>query len=347
MMKTVTVSVLGAAGFVGGELIRLLQSHRHVQLVDVTSRARAGQPIGRSLPALRHFPETGRKRFATIEAMREVDIVFSCLPGGVLPKIMEQIRPKARRIINLAGDYRLRDPALLARHYPETAVTGVPADSRYVIPELWQPEYADSSLLNLPGCMAVATFYGLYPLVARGLVESEIVAEAKTGSSGSGKESAEHPAERSHNYRPYMLSGHRHEPEIMQALHDHTGHQVALRFSAGSLDSPRGIAVSSFLTLREGVTELDVRKAFFSTYGTTRFVRYLGPAQGPWSMPMLKTVVGSNAVEVATDIDGRRCTVVSALDNLIKGAAGQGIQAMNLAEGFDEDEGLSHGGMWP
>ncbi|MBW7565220.1 N-acetyl-gamma-glutamyl-phosphate reductase [Chromobacterium subtsugae] len=347
MMKTVTVSVLGAAGFVGGELIRLLQGHRHVQLVDVTSRARAGQPIGRTIPSLRHFPETGRKRFVAMESMQPVDIVFSCLPGGALPGMLEQIRGKARRIINLAGDFRLRDPELVAKHYPQTAALGMPADARYLIPEFWQAEYADAPLLNLPGCMAIATFYSLYPLVARGLVESDIVAEAKTGSSGSGKESAEHPAERGHNYRPYKLSGHRHEPEIVEALAEHAGQRVDLRFSAGSLDSPRGISVSSFFTLREGVQELDVRKAFMSAYGNTRFIRYLGPAQGPWNMPMLKTVVGSNAVEIATDTVGRRCTVVSALDNLIKGAAGQAIQAMNLAEGFDEAEGLAYGGMWP
>ncbi|QDQ25478.1 N-acetyl-gamma-glutamyl-phosphate reductase [Chitinimonas arctica] len=347
MSEQITVSVLGAAGFVGGELIRLLQSHRQVKLLDATSRARAGQAIGRSLPALRHFPEAGRKRFSTIETMREADVVFSCLPGGVLPRVLAQIRPKAKRIINLAGDYRLRDPALLATHYPETAAHGVPEGARYLIPEFWQQDYADCQLINLPGCMAVATFYSLYPLVAAGLVEGEIVAEAKTGSSGSGKESAEHPAERSHNYRPYKLSGHRHEPEIIQALRDHAGSEVALRLSVGSLDGPRGISVSSFMTLRDGVTELDVRKAFFSAYGGTRFVRYLGQAQGPWNVPMLKTVVGSNAVEVASHVDGRRCTVISALDNLIKGAAGQGIQAMNLMHGFSEDEGLTHGGMWP
>jgi LysW-gamma-L-alpha-aminoadipyl-6-phosphate/LysW-L-glutamyl-5-phosphate reductase len=169
----------------------------------------------------------------------------------------------------------------------------------------------------------------------------------KTGSSGGGRSAAEHPAERSHNFRPYKLSGHRHEPEVVEALETFSGQRVDVRLSVGSLDVPRGISVTSHCTLREGVSELDVRKAFATAYGSTRFVRYLGPAQGPWNVPMLKTVVGSNAVEIATDTIGRRCTVVSALDNLIKGAAGQAIQLMNIAEGFDEAEGLAYGGMWP
>lgn len=347
MMKTISVSVLGAAGFVGGEIVRLLESHRYVELLDCTSREKAGHPISRSLPAMRHYPETGRKRFSRLEELRESDIVFSCLPSGVLPQVIDQVGPRARRIINLAGDYRLSDPALVEKYYPRTAAAPRAPKTQYVIPELWNEDCGKSPLINMPGCMAVASFYSLFPLLRADLILDDVVVEAKTGSSGSGRDSQEHPAERAHNYRPYKLSGHRHEPEIVQALRDHTGHAVSLRFSVGSLDGPRGIAISSFTTLRDGVSALDVRKAFHSSYASTRFIRYLGHAGGGWSMPMLKTVIGSNAVEIATDIDGTRCTVVAALDNLIKGAAGQGIQAMNLAEGFEEDEGLAHGGMWP
>lgn len=268
-----------------------------------------------------------------------MDVAFGCLPTGTLPARLPLLAERAKRVLNLAGDFRLRDPEEIRTHYPKTAAQPAPEEFAYYVPEL-SGAVPEGRFINLPGCMAVATIYALYPLFADSLVLPGVVVDAKTGSTGGGRGGTEQPAERSGNFRVHKLHGHRHTPEIRQALTELTGAAPELRFSTHSLDVPRGIMVTAYTQLRPETSALDVKRAFAKAYVGKPFVRVRPAPKAPQDFPMLKAVVGSNVAEVAIAVKGDQCVAVTALDNLIKGAAGQAIQAMNLVSGFEETAGL-------
>jgi len=334
--KPIRVAVAGATGYTGAELVRLLLDHPHVELALLSSERAAGQPVGRLLPAVRNHPGVAKATLRPLAELPEVDIAFACLPGGSLPDRMPLLAERAKYVVNLAGDFRLKDPATAARHYPESAAWTEPF--AYHVPEFSPaPEHR---FLNLPGCMAVASVYALYPLLRDDLVEERVIVDAKTGSSGGGKGGDEQPADRFGNFRPHRLHGHRHAPEVVQALGDLTGRRPSLRFATFSLDVARGILVSAYTTLRSGRTALDVRRAYARAYAGTPFVAARPAPKSAGDLPSLKSVVGSNVAEVGFQVRDDECVAVATLDNLLKGAAGQAVQTMNQVFGFDQTTGL-------
>ncbi|MFJ8472365.1 N-acetyl-gamma-glutamyl-phosphate reductase [Kitasatospora sp. NPDC094011] len=332
-----TVAVLGGTGYTGAELIRLLAEHPNAELAFLSSERSAGQSVASVLPWLRNHPVAGKLKYRPLDELTEVDVAFGCLPGGQLPGKMGLVAERAKRVLNLAGDFRLRDPEQAAAHYPASAAW--PEPFAYHVPEF--DDVPENRFVNLPGCMAVSTIYALRPLLAAGLVEDDVVVDAKTGSSGSGRTSNEHPADRAGNFRVHKLFGHRHGPEIAQALADYAGGAAPrLQFSTYSLDTPRGIVITAYSRLRPGVTGLDVRRAYAASYARTPFVRLRQSPKSPQDFPMLKSVVGSNVAEVAVSVRDGRCVIVAALDNLLKGAAGQAVQVFNRLHGLPEATGL-------
>jgi LysW-gamma-L-alpha-aminoadipyl-6-phosphate/LysW-L-glutamyl-5-phosphate reductase len=337
--QKITVAIAGASGYTGGELTRLLLDHPRVELAFLSAERNAGTPVGVAHPALRNHPAAAGLKFRPLHELTDVDIAFACLPTGALPSRMPLLAERAKRVLNVAGDFRLRDPHDVRAHYP--ASTDHPASGQfsYYVPEL-SVGLPESRFINLPGCMAVTTLYALYPLFAESLTEPRVVVDAKTGSTGGGRDASEHPAERAGNFRVHKLHGHRHRPEICQALAEFTGTTPDLQFSTHSLDIPRGILVTAYTRLRPGVSALDAKRAFARAYVGKPFVRVRPAPRSPQDFPMLKAVVGSNVAEVAVAVRGEECVVVAALDNLIKGAAGQAVQAMNLVCGLEETLGL-------
>ena len=336
------VAVVGASGYSGGELIRLLLDHPHVELAFLSAERNAGAPVGALHPAVRNHPRAAGLKFRPLAELSEVDTVdvaFTCLPTGALPPVLPAVADRAKWVLNVAGDYRLRDQAEVRAHYPASAEHPGPEPFVYHVPELADgvPEHR---FINLPGCMAVSTIYALYPLFADGLVEPRVVADAKTGSSGSGRGGTEHPADRAGNFRVHKPHGHRHLPEIRQAVADATGATPDLQFSTHSLDLPRGILVSVYARLLPGKTALDVRRAYARAYAGRPFLRVRPSPKAPQDFPMLKAVVGSNVAEVGVAVKDDQVVAISALDNLIKGAAGQAVQVMNQVLGLDETLGL-------
>jgi N-acetyl-gamma-glutamyl-phosphate reductase len=339
---TVKVAVLGASGFIGAELIRLLTAHPKAEPVFLSSQQHAGRPLGQVVSGLRNSPVAGR-RLRPLDELAKVDVAFSCLPAGVLPKVLDDVSAEAGLVLNLGGDYRLHDTADIAEHYPESSA-GWRRPIPYYVPEFC-PRPTEP-VVNLPGCMASAGIYALYPLFAAGLVEPRVVVDAKTGSSGGGHGGAEHPALRDGNVRAHRLHGHRHAPEIRQAIGEFTGTTPDLQFSAFSLPIVRGVYAAAYTWLRPDAGAAEVRKAYAKAYADARFVRVAG-GRSPMALPMLKTVNGSNTAEVGASVEGARCVSVATLDNLLKGGAGQAVQAMNLICGFDEGLGLTEVGAWP
>lgn len=347
--KVKRAAILGGSGFTGAELYRLLRKHPYIVVDFISSESKAGYPVDRYFMSSRHKKNTNSLRFKKLSELDgHYDLIFSCLPTGYLPQYIERIVNHADYIFNISGDYRFSDENLLKTYYPETLKHKFSGCSHYYIPEFSEIK-RDAKVVNLPGCMAVATIYSLYPLVTHNLIENRVVTDAKTGSSGAGKSSKETHAERSHNFRPHKVHGHRHKPEIEFALKQFSNRTIDLQFSTYSLDLPRGILVSSYSQLKEGVSEIDVKKAFYSTYSSKPFIHYLNSKNGPHSFPMIKTVVGTNYAEVAVYVEGRNCVSIVSIDNLIKGAAGQAIQAANLYMGFPEDVGIQSPveGAWP
>jgi N-acetyl-gamma-glutamyl-phosphate/LysW-gamma-L-alpha-aminoadipyl-6-phosphate reductase len=341
-MEKITAAVLGATGFIGTELIRLLADHPRVELSFMSSRRNAGQRAGQITRGLRNSAVAGQ-RLRDMEELPEVDVAFACLPNGVLPGCLDEVSRKAGVVLNLAGDYRLHDPEQLTAYYPESA-GGWRRPIPYYVPEL--AEVPEEPVINLPGCMAVTSLYALYPLFKQGLVDPRVVVDAKTGSSGGGLEGTEHPALRDGNVRVHRLHGHRHAPEIAQALTDFTGMAPELQFSTFSLPVTRGVFATAYAWLRPGCETGDVRKAYAAAYANARFVQ-MSTGRSPMAFPMIKTVAGSNVTELGVAVDDGRCVTVAALDNLIKGGAGQAVQAMNRVFRMDEALGLPEVGPWP
>ncbi|MFC4777985.1 N-acetyl-gamma-glutamyl-phosphate reductase [Paenibacillus sp. GCM10023252] len=339
------VAILGGSGFTGAELYRLLGNHPYLEVNYVSSESKAGYPVDKYYIGSVHKKKASSLKFGRIaELDGHYDAIFSCLPTGELPKIINEVAEHAEYIFNVSGDYRITDEAILHQHYPETLKHPFEGGWHYYIPEFSEVNRS-VKVVNLPGCMAVATLYTLYPLVAHDLIEGRAVTDAKTGSSGGGKSTTEHHAERANNFRAFKLHGHRHRPEVENALNVHLERTVDLQFSVFSLDLPRGILASTYTTLKEGVTAVEVKKAFYSTYSSKPFLHYFNSGSGS---PMIKTVVGTNYAEVGAYVEGRNCVSLAAIDNLIKGAAGQAIQAANLYFDFPEEAGLRAAeGAWP
>lgn len=348
-MNSVKIAILGGSGYVGAELLRLLENHSHANIVFVSSETYAGMPIGYIHPHLRSSKHMKGMRFSKIQDLPEVDVIFSCLSNGVLPTVIQSVAFKAKRIFNLSGDYRFKSRELLDKYYPKSLPLDLSVTKSYYIPE-FHSHNETAQLLNLPGCMAVASIYAIYPLIKNNLAETRIVIDAKSGASGAGKQQDAF-SERANNFRAHKLHGHRHSPEIETFLAaagtDASSRNIKIQFSTFSLDQPRGIFISAYTTLRDAVTEIDVNKAYLSTYKESAFVQYLNGHRGQYKLPMLKTVVGTNNVEVATSVSGTSCVAVATLDNLMKGAAGQAVQAFNKIFKFAEDTALKTIGMWP
>lgn len=332
-----SAAILGGSGFVGSELYRLLAQHPNFIVNYVSSESLQGQFVERYYKNFRYGGHNAKLKFSSIKDLKaDYDVIFSCLPTGTLPGHIGHLLSHCRYLFNVSGDYRFEDKQTNERYYPNSISTlSGEHKAHYFIPEISEL-VAEAKIINLPGCMAVAAIYSLYPLVKHQLVKAEIVVDAKTGSTGGGRKSKEMHAEREANFRLFQALSHRHVAEI-EKLSSYSARPLDVSFSANSLPMARGIYINAYSYLNDGVTEVDVRKAFVSEYKNARYIHYLKSRQ----VPMLKTVNLSNNVEVATFTQGQKCLSVVALDNLMKGAAGQAVQAANLYLGLDESTGLS------
>lgn len=340
------VSVAGASGYTGGELVRWLVGHPHVELVHLTAGQHEGQPAERVFPNLRGFVPKPLEATDWRRLGQDSDVVFLALPHGLALEAAPEILAAGARVIDLGPDFRLRDPAQYARWYgrPHTAVELLDR-AVYGLVELYRARLPDAPLVATPGCYPTAAVLALWPLLQAGGADGPVVVDAKSGVSGAGRSPSlgTHFGEVHENVRPYNVARHRHIPEMEQALAD-AGCPAPVCFVPHLVPMTRGILASCYVRLRTALDEDAALALYREVYGPEPFVRVLTDG-----IPETKATYGSNFCDVTCRIDTERgiAIALAALDNLGKGAAGQAIQCMNRMFGLSETEGLRQVPLYP
>lgn len=351
----VKAAILGGSGYIGGELIRLLLQHPKVELVGATSRRHAGDYLFRVHPNLRGITEMKFSEHDGAQGAAGADVVFAALPHGESVKAVPQLADQGVKVVDLSADFRLRDKAQYPTWYGyEHPRPDLLKKFVYAVPEINREEVRGAALVASPGCIAITTILALAPLLRErsfAVDKERIVVDAKVGSSGAGGKpsTSTHFSERYNVVRPYKPAGHRHSAEIEQVLKAVSGEDVKVSMSAHAVNMVRGILSTSHLFSGGELAPLDVWKAYRGMYEGSRFIRLVRDKQGPFRLPDPKLVIGSNFCDIGFELEKRtrRIVALSATDNLVKGAAGNAVQAMNLMSGFGEEEGLTAAPLHP
>jgi LysW-gamma-L-alpha-aminoadipyl-6-phosphate/LysW-L-glutamyl-5-phosphate reductase len=336
-------SVVGASGYVGGELLRLLLGHPEVTIGQATSEGLRGRRVDTAHPNLRGQTEL---RFSSAADLADTDVLVFATPHRVTMGLLPALAVRAPVLIDLSGDFRLHDAAEYERYYgvPHSA-PGLLGEFVSGCPELTRKALRDADRISVPGCMATAAILALTPLAAAGVIEPEVQIGALTGSSGSGRAEglASSHAERSGVMRVFAPAGHRHEAEVRQ----HTG--LAVWMTATGVEAVRGVQVVSQARARTAVSDLEIRAVYRERYAGEPFVRVVAQRRGIHRYPDPKILLGSNFCDVgfAVAADGGRLTAMAALDNLVKGGAGAAVQCLNIRMGWPERLGLEFPGLHP
>jgi N-acetyl-gamma-glutamyl-phosphate/LysW-gamma-L-alpha-aminoadipyl-6-phosphate reductase len=350
------VGVVAASGYAGGEAVRLLSSHPQVKLNYITSRKLISKYFHSVYPNLRNISNLKFEEFTIEDAKKKCDIIFLAVPHKISQDIVPDLLEVGLKVIDLSADFRIKDKMVYQKYYkkehshPELLESAI-----YGIPELHRDEIKKADLVAVAGCQASSAIYGLYPLVREGLIQvHNIIIDSKTGSSGSGasfNESSHHPI-RANSIRPYKMTGHRHTAEIEQELSFISSNmKVKVGFSAHGVNLVRGILSTSHVFFDESI-EMD-EKTIFKAYRVALkdepFLRLVNQKTGIFRLPDPKIIVGTNYCDVGFQLDSNmnRIVVLSALDNLVKGSAGNAVQCMNLMCGFPETTGLEFPGYYP
>lgn len=348
--ETIRVAIVGASGYAGGELMRLLLEQPHVEIAQATSERNAGSFVHFTHPNLR-----GRTRLQFVAAaeVEACDLLFLGLPHGSAMNDIERWASLAPRIIDMSADFRLDRAEDYGRWYgrehtsPEWLARFV-----YGLPELYREQLRGADYASGVGCNATATNLAIWPLFAADLVELSrgVVCELKVGSSEGGNRAgdATHHPERSGVMRSFAPTGHRHTAEVLQALRL-AGAETEVHLSATAVDNVRGVLATAHLFVKPGVSERDIFRAYRQTYKDEPFVRIVKEKVGIYRYPEPKILSGSNYADVGFELDAQSGRVVAlcAIDNLMKGAAGSSVQCMNLMMGWDETLGLGFPGLHP
>ncbi|AZA09369.1 N-acetyl-gamma-glutamyl-phosphate reductase [Corynebacterium pseudopelargi] len=347
--QPLNVAVVGATGYAGGEVLRILLQHPayhqgKLSIGSLMAGSSAGVSVAEAMP---HLPQLAHRTIeaSDIDKLREHDVVFLGLPHGHSAKIAEQL-PEDTLVIDCAADFRLRNAEDWEEYYGGTYAGSWP----YGIPEMpgARQAIAASNRVAIPGCFPTGATLAIWPAVAKGLIKSHINLVSITGVSGGGKKASVGllGSETMGSLKAYNTAGkHRHNPEIVQNLQAVGGQNIRLSFTPVLAPLPRGILSTATAALADGVDEATVRAAYEQAYADEPFVHLLAPGQ----QPQTQSVVGSNACQVQVEVDHKAGTVLltSAIDNLCKGTAGAAVQCMNISLGYEETAGLAIAGVAP
>jgi N-acetyl-gamma-glutamyl-phosphate/LysW-gamma-L-alpha-aminoadipyl-6-phosphate reductase len=351
--ENMKVGIIGGSGYVGGELLRLLLMHPEVEVTMVTSRQQAGEFIFNVHPNLRGLTQLKFVPQDMAELQKNCDLVFTATPHGGSQTLVPKLLEAGLKIIDMSADFRLKNCADYETYYEfKHAHPEMLKEAAYGLPELHREEIKKAKLVACPGCMATSAILALAPIVKAGLIDnSKIVVDLKVGSSGGGSKPnlASHHPERFGGVRPYQVVGHRHTAEVEQELTLIGGEPVKIGFTPHAVNMVRGILATIHTYSKQPLASKDLWKALRGMYGTEPFIRLVKYQKGPYQLPDPKITLGTNFCDIGFEIDERtgRLILFSAIDNMTKGAAGQGVQCLNLLMGIDETTGLKSTGFHP
>ena len=345
----IKVGVIGAAGYGGGELCRLICQHPEAELVMATGHSNAGKHILEVWPHLRGFADLMVEELDIDKMAQAADVVFLALPHGHAVDTATALCQKGVKVIDLGADFRFNDVNIYEEWYkvhhnnPELAAKAV-----YGLPEIWREKVKNAEIIGNPGCFPTSVALGLYPLAKNGMIDMQsIIIDSKSGVSGAGRTpgSTTVYSECNESINAYKVACHRHTPEMEQSLSGISGEKALLNFTPHLTPMTRGILSTMYATLTEKGKSTDLKKLYEETYADEYFVRVL--PDEVW--PHTKWVAGSNFCDVNLKADLRtgRVIVCSCIDNVVKGAAGQAVQNMNIIFGLPENTGLRQVPMFP
>ncbi len=341
----INVGIVGATGYVGGELMRLLSSHPHAKISAVTSQTYKDKPYGDVFENFRHTDLTCCDE--NDEKLRSCDVIFLALPHGIASKFVTKELLEKTKVIDLGADFRLKDVSVYKEWYDtEHFAENLLPEAVYGLCELKRDKIKSTRLIANPGCYTTCSILSLYPLIREKVIEETgIIVDAKSGVSGAGRSLAlgSHYNEVNESIKAYKLASHRHTPEIEQELS--VNGKINLTFTPHLVPMNRGILVTAYAKLKNKLSGSSLAEIYNSYYGKEFFVRLT--KKGVY--PETKWVKGSNFCDIGFTVDERTGTVIviGALDNLVKGAAGQAVQNMNLMFGLDEKTGLDYVPVFP
>lgn len=344
----IKAAIFGASGYTGQELIRILSGHPDAELVAATSRRYAGVPVTKVFPSLTGLTSLTYSNASPQEIAGLCDVVFLALPHGVSMEIAPVFIRAGKKVIDLSADYRLRDLATYEKWYAKHVSAALFDQAVYGLPELYRSDIQKSSLIANPGCYPTSIILGMAPLLKNRIVDvSSIIADSASGVSGAGRDPVVGSlfCEVDGGFKAYKVGKHRHTPEIEQELNALAGQTFAIAFTPHLLPVKRGILSTIYATLKKSLALADIHALYTSFYGTEKFVR-ISPAG---DYPNISSVCGSNYCDIGLAHDPRtnRVIVISAIDNLMKGAAGQAVQNMNIVCSLPEDSGLAIAPLYP
>lgn len=349
----VKVAVLGASGYTGGELLRLLSLHPRIKLVAATSEQSAGKPIGGVFPNLKGRLSLTLESLDLNRLTGRADLFFLALPHTTAMPVASRLIEKKKRVIDLSADFRLKDPKTYETWYKTPHLDpGLLARACYGLPELHRNAIKSARLVANPGCYPTGALLGLLPLFAKSLVDpGQIIIDAKSGVSGAGRSPAQpyHFPEANEAVAAYSIGRHRHLPEIEQELSGLAKKPIWVTFSPHLLPINRGILSTIYARPIKPIETAEAVELFEDHYKGEPFVHVLPPGE----LPNTRNVQGSNDCHIGLVVDRHAdrkaptLVIVTAIDNLVKGAAGQAIQNMNLMMGYDESLGLTAPGLFP
>ncbi|UBR30675.1 N-acetyl-gamma-glutamyl-phosphate reductase [Bacillus sp. SD-4] len=338
------VAIIGATGYGGIELIRLLEQHPYFSIASLHSFSQVGECITNVYPHFQNVLVHTLQEIDVEEIGKEAEIVFLATPAGVSAELTPKLLAVGLKVIDLSGDFRMKDPFIYEQWYKrEAAKEGVLREAVYGLSEWKRSEIQKANLIANPGCFATATLLAIAPLIRSGMIEEDsIIIDAKSGVSGAGKTptTMTHFPELYDNLHIYKVNQHQHVPEIEQMLTEWNSESQPITFSTHLIPISRGIMITLYAKVKQKMEIKQLQKLYEETYEQSPFIRIC--TQGKFPSP--KEVRGSNYCDIGIAYDERteRVTVVSVIDNMMKGAAGQAIQNANIIAGLEETTGLQH-----
>lgn len=340
-MKKVTI--IGATGYTGFELLRLLSTHDEVQIEEISSRTEGGKKLSTVFPSLKGFmpdiPFTNNEEIS----IKKADLYFLALPHGTSMDYAKALIDKGKMVVDLSADFRLNDKKVYEKWYAPHICPALIKDAAYGLTELNRNKIMNTDLVANPGCYPTSVILALTPLLKNHLIEihHSIIIDSKSGTTGAGRKASSDfsVSEAANNFKAYGAFNHRHLPEITQELSRVADEDLDITFTPHLLPIPRGILSTMYVKLKPHTTEKEIAAAYKEAFGKEHFIRVLKAG----NLPSLKNVVGSNFCDIgfAINENNDEAIIVSVIDNLIKGASGAAIQNMNLMLNIKETKGLS------